>query len=287
MSSKREESTYVADAESAEEMARLMLQDRLLTQGMGGVFPENPDLSHVQRVLDVACGPGGWALDVAFRYMDIQVLGVDISERMIAYANAQARTRQYDNVTFQVMNILSPLAFEDASFDLINARFIAAFMHQEMWSKLFMECQRLLRPGGIFRITEFEWGMSNKPAYEKICYLIHQALNKLKHNFSPNGLHYGIVQMLPRFFRDAGFQQIGKMAHVIDFSAGTDIRDSFHSDSISAFQSLEGIIVKTQLLTSEAWRELCRQASEEMYEENFCGMWLPLTVWGTKPVTSE
>ncbi len=51
------------------------------------------------------------------------------------------------------MNALKPLAFEDASFDLINMRFIAAFMHQEMWPKLFLECRRLLRPGGMLRIT--------------------------------------------------------------------------------------------------------------------------------------
>lgn len=54
------ENTYVIDAESAAEMARLMRQDQLMTAGMGGIFPEQIDLSGVQRVLDLACGPGGW-----------------------------------------------------------------------------------------------------------------------------------------------------------------------------------------------------------------------------------
>src|SRR2546421_6673892 len=59
---------YVIDAESPAETARLMKQDRLLTECMGGVFPEGVDLSPSTSILDLACGPGGWALDVAFAY---------------------------------------------------------------------------------------------------------------------------------------------------------------------------------------------------------------------------
>ena len=64
---------YVIDVESPAETARLMKQDRLLTECMGGVFPEGVDLSTSTAILDLACGPGGWALDVAFAYPHIQV----------------------------------------------------------------------------------------------------------------------------------------------------------------------------------------------------------------------
>jgi len=52
----QKKNTYVIDAESAAEMARLMRQDRLITAGMGGIFPEQTDLSGVQHVLDLAFG---------------------------------------------------------------------------------------------------------------------------------------------------------------------------------------------------------------------------------------
>lgn len=58
------ENTYLFDSESAAEMARLVSQDLLVTKYMGGLLPENPDFSGIRRVLDVACGPGGWADDV-------------------------------------------------------------------------------------------------------------------------------------------------------------------------------------------------------------------------------
>src|SRR5712691_5978403 len=80
---------YIIDAESPAETARLMKQDRLLTWCMGGVVPEGLDLSGSRAILDLACGPGGWALDVAFEYPSIQVTGVDLSYTTIEYARAR------------------------------------------------------------------------------------------------------------------------------------------------------------------------------------------------------
>ena len=65
----RGENVYFNDPNSGGEMARLLDQDRLITQGMGGLLPERSnDFSGINRVLDVACGPGGWSQEVAFAY---------------------------------------------------------------------------------------------------------------------------------------------------------------------------------------------------------------------------
>jgi ubiquinone/menaquinone biosynthesis C-methylase UbiE len=63
----------------------------LITKGMGGLFSERSDLSGVHRILDAACGPGGWALEVAFTYPEIEVVGFDISRAMIDYARSSYR----------------------------------------------------------------------------------------------------------------------------------------------------------------------------------------------------
>jgi len=52
------ESTYVIDIENGAETARLMQQHRLVTGGMGGLFPEPLDISQAKHILDIACGPG-------------------------------------------------------------------------------------------------------------------------------------------------------------------------------------------------------------------------------------
>src|SRR5579885_299033 len=100
---------YVIDAENAAEMARLMVQDRLVTTAMGGPFAEQHDLSSVHQVLDIGCGPGGWLLDVASHYPHIQGVGIDISQLMIAYATSLVHARSLPNVTFRVMDATGPL----------------------------------------------------------------------------------------------------------------------------------------------------------------------------------
>jgi ubiquinone/menaquinone biosynthesis C-methylase UbiE len=214
---------YVIDAESPAETARLMKQDRLLTECMGGVFPEGVDLSTSTAILDLACGPGGWALDVAFAYPHIQVVGVDISRTTIEYAHARALTQGLDNATFKVMDVTRPLEFPDACFDLVNARLLVSVLSTEAWLPLLRECVRVTRPGGLIRLTECERSISTSPALEDLTALGALALKMAGHSFSPDGRTLGITPVLARLLREAGCQQIGRMAHVIDYSVGSSI----------------------------------------------------------------
>lgn len=274
---------YVVDTESATEMARLMRQDLALTQSMGGLFPEKPDLTNVDRVIDLACGPGGWVLEMAFSYRDIEVVGVDISERMITYAEAQAHVQKRTNATFQVANILQPLPFPDASFDLVNARLIVGFMKAKDWPTLLHECLRILRPGGILRITEFEQGFSNKQHFEQTSRVLNQVMHRHGYGFSPNGYHMGVLPVLPHLFREAGVSRVEKMAHFIEFSAGTDIHETFYHDHASGYFGVAPVIEKSGIMTAVDWQALYQRALSEMLEADFCGAWMLLTVWGWKP----
>src|SRR5689334_19632063 len=84
-----QENHYILDPESSAEMSRLQTQDKMLTKAMGGLLTEIPDLSGYRRVLDLACGPGDWALDLAYAHPHLEVIGGDISHRMVEYANAR------------------------------------------------------------------------------------------------------------------------------------------------------------------------------------------------------
>jgi ubiquinone/menaquinone biosynthesis C-methylase UbiE len=276
------ENTYVIDTESSAEMARLMRQDQAVTQEMGGLFPEGIDFSAVERIVDIACGPGGWVLEAAFEHRDIEVVGVDISHKMITYAQAQAKAQKLTNATFSVMNVLESLDFPDNSFDVVNVRFIVAFMLPEIWPKFVQECLRIARPGGIVRLTEVEWGFSNKFAYAKLDELFCQAFTRAGQSFSPNGIHLGILPMLRRFVQDAGCENVRKMAHVLEFSSGTESHDSFFHNHASFFKLLQPFIVKWGVATQEELDQLYQQALIDMQADDFCAIWLALTVWGTK-----
>ena len=276
------ESTYFIDADSAAEMARLMIQDRLLTKGMGGLFPEQADLSNIHRILDIGCGPGGWALDVASTYPDSQVTGIDISELAITYARTQAKVQRLDNVSFHVMDASQPLDFPDGSFDLVNARTIG-FFPTTVWPNLMQECMRILRTGGIIRLTESEWGFTNAPATEKLQGMFYRALLAGGRSFTTDGRRHGITTMLAGFLRDAGCVNVQQKAHVTDFSAGTEAHADVYNDWKALYKLSQPFFIGMGVTTQEEVEQAYEQMLIEMRRQEFRGIMYLLTAWGKKP----
>ncbi len=280
------DSSYLSDPESGAEMARLIDQDRLVTEGMGGLLAEIPTetIANLHSILDVACGPGGWAQEVAFTYPDKEVVGVDISQSMIEYARSQAQVQELHNASFRVMNVSQQLDFPDASFDLVNARFLN-FLPASVWPKLVQEYYRITRPGGILRLTESEWWyFTNSPAVEKINSMIIQAI-KAQGSYSHSGRFTGILPMLGRLLFDGGYVDVRHNAHVIDFSYGTHAYEGFRRDAAAAFKLFQPFILKTGAArTPEEFEQVYNQMLVEMLQEDFRGLMLPLTVWGRKPL---
>lgn len=276
--------TYPLDAENAAEMARLLSQGRLVTKMMGGLFSERSDLSTIHDVLDIGCGPGGWVLDVARAYPEVNVVGIDISQLMTEYARSQAWTHHLQNASFRVMDVLKPLNFPDSSFDLINARTIAGFMPTTAWSSLLEECVRVSRPGGTIRLTECDlWGVTNSPAFERFIGLCMQASKLAGCGFSPTGKDFGITPMLGRLLRDAGCKNIQRRAHANDFSAGTEAHAGMYQDFMVFFKLVQPFLIKTGIVTQEEVDRLYQQTLEETRSDDFCAMAFFLTVWGETP----
>jgi ubiquinone/menaquinone biosynthesis C-methylase UbiE len=285
MSEKSSQNTYFIDAESTAEMGRLMRLDETMTECMGGLFPEHPDLADVHSTLDVACGPGSWASEMAYQYPEMQVVGIDISQTMIRYAEEMARVQRLDNVHFRVMDATKPLEFPDNSFDLVNARLIDGFMTREIWPRAIQEFVRVTRPGGIVRVTEADsWAISNSFALEKLIHLGVRALYQRGHSFSPypEAQHISLTPMLESFFRAAGCQDIQKKAHVLDFSAGAKGHVGHYENYKVAFKLMQPFFVQAGVATQEELDVLYEQMLAEMLSDNFCALCYLLSVWGRK-----
>jgi ubiquinone/menaquinone biosynthesis C-methylase UbiE len=276
--------SYVFDPESAAEMARLINQERQLTQAMGGVFTEVPNVAGLRNVLDVACGPGGWTLDVAFAYPQIEVAGIDISRTMIDYANARARTQQLPNASFGVMDITQPLDFPDGAFDMVNARFLFAVLHRDAWEPFVQECTRILRPGGILRLTEpLDIGVSSSPALESLSALLYRGLWRAGYSFSADGRTVGMTQMLPRLLRKAGYEQISLRGYGLDSSSDTDNWADGYRNAQVAYQQLMPLLVKAGGASQEEVEQLYQRMQIEMHDPNYCCIWHYESATGRKP----
>jgi SAM-dependent methyltransferase len=110
------------------------------------------ELSPESRVLDVGCGAGVTACLIAERYGS-RVMGIDLSEVMVAKARAKAtRLGWSGRLDFQVEDVYK-LSFEDNSFDVALAESVFTPLPGD---KLHALCQmvRVLRPGGRVAINE-------------------------------------------------------------------------------------------------------------------------------------
>lgn len=280
------QSTYFVNPEEPEETARLLLQDRLVTKEMGGVLPEDLDLSQVHLVLDLACGPGGWACEVARLYPHIDVIGVDISEKMMRYAQAHAQAQRLDNASFQVMDVINPLEFPDASFDFVNARLLSAFMPTTAWPSFLQECARITRPGGVIRLTEAEWEFSNGAACERLADMLTRAMWLDGKSFSPDGKRFGATLMIAQFLRESGLINLQRRAYALDFSFGAEAYEAGYQDCMIHYPLLSPFLVKMGVTTKEEFDQLLDQISYEWQSPTFRGLWFLHSVWGTKSDTA-
>ncbi|MGC3947779.1 MAG: class I SAM-dependent methyltransferase [Chryseolinea sp.] len=98
-------------------------------------------------MLEFGCGTGNLA-DLVSRN-DYNVLGVDISDKFIRYAQ-ETYASQHDNLKFQVVNF-GKLPFKDRHFDCIYTS--AVLEHCYQVDEIILDFDRLLKPGGLLVIS--------------------------------------------------------------------------------------------------------------------------------------
>jgi len=275
--------TYFLDPGSPAELARLINQANMVAHTMQWLFPPGVEHSGFRAVLDIACGPGNWVLDVAFHHPDIEAVGIDLSDQMISYARARARSQRLSNAIFAHGDATGMLYDEAAAFDFVNARFLVGFMQPHQWPALLAECLRILRPGGILCLTEGEWALTNSPAYQQYSRLISQSLKNTGQSFSSDGHDLAITPMLGKLMREAGFRQPGLQAHTLDVSYEQEGYIGWLEDCRVLFKLSMPFIRACLPVTQEELDALYSRVLIEMQQETFCGIGFSLSVWGAKP----
>ncbi|GHO48662.1 class I SAM-dependent methyltransferase [Ktedonospora formicarum] len=268
----RDNRRYIFDPEKAEEMYRLKFQGEYFTKITGLVEGLNP--RDITDVVDLACGTGDWLISLISTYPHMRGVGVDISERMLSYCQAQSIDQP--RLSFQKMDILSPLrAFDDNSFDLVNGRALFAVETVSGWAQLFREVHRILRPGGIFRLVEPDVvASSNSPALEKFQFLEQAMLHAKEKLPSPHS--HNIAPYLHGFLKEAGFVAIKKRSWLVDTSfedrEGYKYMKDVHTELLARMRPL---LVPTYIST-EAYELLAKDVERDL-NKNFMSM---AYIWG-------
>ncbi len=133
------------------EIQRLDFQHFLLKYGLQANFlaPLQEPLS----ILDVGCGTGRWAMELAQQFPKANVVGVDMvpTEK---FTLGYGLVRQPENYMFVNGNVLEGLPFADNSFDFVHQRLLVAAIPLDRWPFVVSELARVTRPGGWVELAE-------------------------------------------------------------------------------------------------------------------------------------
>ena len=147
-----------------------------------------------KRILDIGCGIGGPAMEMARTY-GAEVVGIDLEAPLIERARAAARRADLsDRCDFRCVDV-GPLQFPNESFDIVISS--GAITQTDDKASMFRECLRVLKPGG--RFSCYEWMRSERDYSAEMRYW-----------FELEGLSYAL-ETLDSFglqLREAGFDNV-------------------------------------------------------------------------------
>ena len=114
-------------------------------------------------VLDVACGPGIVACELAKSVF--HVTGIDITPAMIEQARQMQKERKLDNMDWKIGDIIR-LPFDDSLFSLVITRY--SFHHLVEPAKVLDEMIRVCKPGGRIIVIDATPESSKADEYNKV-----------------------------------------------------------------------------------------------------------------------
>jgi len=147
-----------------------------------------------KRILDIGCGLGGPACEMAVTY-GASVVGVDLEAPLVARANAYAaKAGLAERCRFQEVEI-APLPFDAGEVDIVRSA--AALTQTEDKPAMLADILRVLRPGGW--ISTYDW-MKTDAEYS----------DDMRYWFKMEGLTYAMVTLEEQaaLLREAGFDNV-------------------------------------------------------------------------------
>ncbi len=111
-------------------------------------------------ILDIACGPGNIAKYLLNRKPEYDVLGIDLSAKMLDLARTNNPKAKFERMDCRDIDQI------DQKFDGITCGFCLPYLTQEEAVELISNTAALLKPGGVFYLSTMVEDDNNKSRYQ-------------------------------------------------------------------------------------------------------------------------
>lgn len=253
----------------AQEMNRLDLQHHFLHAVTGKhVFAPLPD--YMPSILDVGCGTGRWAQEMARLHPHAQVVGLDVEPLVSSTLPIP------ENYRFVQGNVLDHLPFPPNSFAYVHQRLLVAAIPARRWQSVVQELVRVTASGGFVELVE----SSNR--YPHAGPLMQRFLAWSRSVCLQTGIQAEIVQHLDPFLRKCKLQQIVTQTLQVPLGTwGGRLGEMLATDMLSALMALRGLYTSKATVTPEEFDAVVQGLPEEwnQYHTEFC--WY--IAYGQKP----
>jgi SAM-dependent methyltransferase len=138
---------------------------------------KNLSLRPGYQVLDAGCGSGSMARLMAQTERSAQIVGIDLRETYIDFAQRKAALEGIQNVKFEVGDVRK-LPFENGTLDLVWSKYLLQWVDDPI--SAVREFARVLKPGGILVCCNFDgFAVTNEPPDPAIQPLTEYIFSKL------------------------------------------------------------------------------------------------------------
>ncbi len=247
-----------------EEGSRLDVQHYLFKLAAGGLY--RAPLRQPRSMLDVACGTGTWAREMALAFPQARVIGFDLDaslpERAMDILGPGGQFPQ--NFRFQVGDALKPFPFEDGAFEFVHARLISPFVPIARWPDVVREMVRVLRPAGLIELVDHQTAPHTpSPAYNRFL----AAVAKL---CEQRGVYAGVGEALINYLEQAGVQRIQQRKFVLGQGKTESERRRqqrlLAADCQAFVEHMQPILTRLGYFSEADYKVLSQQVREELPE---------------------
>jgi SAM-dependent methyltransferase len=259
------------------EINRLDFQHYLLRTGFGGNYAA--PIGQPSDILDVGCGSGRWAMELAAQFPHAHVVGLDLVAPPAddAHTFGNGLDRRPENYSFTVGNVLEGLPFPDASFDFVHQRLLITAIPADRWPAVIAELVRVTRPGGWVELAECGVPEGGGPGYTNLWASWIALCAKRNVDFT---LGHTIGELLTR----GGLTHVQR--HMLRFPMGAwggRVGRMSSADCLAVGQALRAGVVAAGVLSAEAYDRLYAQAQEEFAQPRGRGTLPFYLAYGQRP----